>query len=46
VIDLTKAWPNREVPLFWPFTTTLVEIVLDREPLPFKGENRVVSFGP
>ena len=44
VIDLTKAWPNREVSLFWPFTTTLMEIVLDREPLPFVGENRVVRL--
>ena len=44
VIDLTKAWPNREVSLFWPFTTTLMEIVLDREPLPFVGENQVVRL--
>jgi pimeloyl-ACP methyl ester carboxylesterase len=44
VIDLTKAWPNRKVSLFWPFTTTLMEIVLDREPLPFVGQNQVVSL--
>jgi len=44
VIDLTKAWPNREVSLFWPFTTTLMEIVLDREPLPFVGENQVLRL--
>jgi hypothetical protein len=44
VIDLTKTWPDREVSLFWPFTTTLLEIVLDREPLPFLGENRVVRL--
>jgi hypothetical protein len=30
--------------MFWPFTTTLVEIVLDREPLPFEGENGVVRI--
>ena len=45
VIDLTKAWPNREVSLFWPFTTTQLEIVLDREPLPFVGQNRLGSSG-
>jgi len=46
VIDLTKTWPNLEVSLFWPFTTTPLEIVLDREPLPFVGENRVVHLTP
>ncbi len=44
VIDLTSAWPDRGVQMFWPFTTTLVEIVLDREPLPFEGENGVVRI--
>ena len=46
VIDLTSAWPDRGVQMFWPFTTTLVEIVLDREPLPFEGENGVVRITP
>lgn len=46
VINLTKSWPDRDVALFWPFTTTLMEITLDREPLPFTGENRVVSLKP
>jgi hypothetical protein len=44
VIDLTAAWPDRGVQMFLPFTTTLVEIVLDREPLPFEGENGVVRI--
>jgi len=44
-IDLTAAWPDGGVQLFWPFTTTLLEVVLDREPLPFEGENRVVRIG-
>ena len=44
VINLTKAWSNREFSLFWPFTTTLLEIALDREPLQFVGESRVVRL--
>jgi pimeloyl-ACP methyl ester carboxylesterase len=43
-IDLTARWPNKQVQLFWPFTTTLLEIVLDREPHPFEGDNLVVQF--
>jgi pimeloyl-ACP methyl ester carboxylesterase len=43
-IDLTTAWPDRNVSLFWPFTTTLIELVLDREPRPFVGENRVLRL--
>jgi hypothetical protein len=43
-IDLSKAWPDREVQMFWPFTTTLIEIVLDREPLPLDGANQVVTL--
>jgi hypothetical protein len=31
--------------LFWPFTTTMLEIVLDREPRPFTGRNEVFWFG-
>ena len=44
VIDLTKAWSNRDTSLFWPYTTTLIEIILDREPLPFEGVNRVARL--
>jgi predicted alpha/beta hydrolase family esterase len=43
-IDLTAQWPDDGVKLFWPFTTTLLEIVLDREPHPFEGENKVVRI--
>jgi predicted alpha/beta hydrolase family esterase len=43
-IDLTAQWPDGGVQLFWPFTTTLLELVLDREPHPFEGENRVVKI--
>jgi pimeloyl-ACP methyl ester carboxylesterase len=30
--------------LFYPFTTTLVEIILNREPLPFGQEARILKF--
>ena len=32
--------------LFWPFTTTLIEIVLNREPLPFDGPSRILQWLP
>ena len=42
VIDLTDV--RKDTTLFHPFTTTMVEIRLDREPLPLYGVNRLVSF--
>jgi hypothetical protein len=30
--------------LFHPFTTTLIEIILNREPLPFNEESRILKF--
>jgi hypothetical protein len=32
--------------LFWPFTTTLVEIKLNREPLPFQGLTKLMTMRP
>jgi hypothetical protein len=32
--------------LFYPFTTTLVEIKLNREPLPFAGQTRLLTMAP
>jgi hypothetical protein len=32
--------------LFYPFTTTLIEIILNREPLPLDGESRILYFLP
>ncbi|MBI4500555.1 MAG: hypothetical protein HY700_05280 [Gemmatimonadetes bacterium] len=32
--------------LFYPFTTTLLEVVLNREPLPLVGRNEVLWFFP
>jgi hypothetical protein len=42
VIDLTEV--RKGTTLFYPFTTTMVEIRLDREPLPLTGPNRLVAF--
>ena len=42
VIDLSDV--RRDVPLFCPHTTTLVDIRLDREPLPLRGYNKLVRF--
>jgi hypothetical protein len=30
--------------LFFPFTTTLIEIVLNREPLPFNQQSRILQW--
>jgi hypothetical protein len=43
-LDLSRFGPQGEVKLFWPFTTTLVEVVLDREPRPYTGPNEVFWF--
>jgi hypothetical protein len=32
--------------LFFPFTTTLIEIVLNREPLPFNDQSRILQWLP
>jgi len=48
-LDLTHLLnPKAEVKFFHPFTTTLVEIRLNREPLPITRENinnRLLKFG-
>lgn len=43
-LDLSAFGPHGDVKLFWPFTTTLVEVVLDREPRPYEGRNEVLWF--
>ncbi|MHB1297931.1 MAG: esterase/lipase family protein [Gemmatimonadaceae bacterium] len=44
-LDLTELGPQGKVSLFKPFTTTLLEVILDREPLPYSGRNDVFWFG-
>ncbi|MEM6429330.1 MAG: alpha/beta hydrolase [Deinococcota bacterium] len=42
VIDLSSL--NKDVKFFYEFTTTLLEIRLNREPLPLAGVNNLVKF--
>lgn len=44
-LDLSAFGPAAEVTLFHPFTTTLIEIILDREPRPYTGPNEVLRLG-
>lgn len=44
-LDISELGPSGDVKLFWPFTTTMIEVVLDREPRPYDGVNRVFRFG-
>jgi pimeloyl-ACP methyl ester carboxylesterase len=43
-IDLTKYLADSKVEFFFPFTTTLVEIRLNREPMPPAGVNKLLKF--
>jgi hypothetical protein len=43
-IDLTSLLGDAQVKFFHPFTTTLVELRLNREPMPPVGVNRVLRF--
>lgn len=43
-VDLTPWLREEQVKFFWPFTTTLVEIRLNREPMPPTGVNEVLKF--
>ena len=43
-IDLTPWLHDKEVKFFHPLTTTLVEIRLNREPMPPRGVNQLLEF--
>ncbi len=43
-LDLSDLVGNAAVKFFYPFTTTLVEVRLNREPLPLSGRNEVAWF--
>lgn len=43
-LDLTPYTTNSDLKFFFPFTTTLIELILNREPLPLNRENKIVSF--
>jgi hypothetical protein len=43
-LDLSELLGDAAVSFFYPFTTTLVEIRINREPLPLEGRNEVLWF--
>lgn len=43
-LDLSSLLNDAKVRLFYPFTTTLIEITLNREPLPLSGRNALCWF--
>ncbi len=43
-LDISKLVGDKGTKFFYPFTTTLVELKLNREPLPFTGKNEVCWF--
>jgi hypothetical protein len=36
--------PGGKETLFYPFTTTMIEILINRDPLPFDKESRILNF--
>lgn len=45
-LDLSALGPEGAITLFHPFTTTLLEVIVDREPRPYAGKNDVFWFSP
>lgn len=45
IVDISP-FATGEDSLFHPFTTTLVEIMVNREPIPFKGLSQLMQMGP
>jgi hypothetical protein len=45
IIEFDASIGARDVQFFYPYTTTLVELRLNREPMPAVGTNRVFWFG-
>jgi hypothetical protein len=43
-LDMTAAIRDSEIRFFYPFTTTLIELKLNREPQPMWQENKLVHF--
>ena len=43
-LDISSLVDDKGVKFFYPFTTTLVELRLNREPLPLSGRNQVCWF--
>jgi hypothetical protein len=45
-MDMTPLLTDDKVQFFFPYTTTLVEIRVNREPMPATGVNKVLRFAP
>ncbi|HET6934091.1 MAG TPA: hypothetical protein VFI72_04580 [Candidatus Angelobacter sp.] len=45
-LDVKGLGPTGKETLFYPFTTTMIEIMVNREPVPFDKESRVLGFEP
>lgn len=43
-LNVTKLADGGKETLFYPFTTTMIEILLNREPLPFNKESSLLAF--
>lgn len=43
-MDLSNLLTDTQVNLFYPFTTTLIEVILNREPLPPKAKKNYVTW--
>ena len=43
-LSFTSVIGDEAVKFFYPFTTTLVELRLNREPLPLSGANKIAGF--
>jgi len=44
MIDVSETVTDTGFKFFYPFTTTLIELRIDREPMPLAGRNRVLWF--
>ena len=44
VVDLSSALTDMDFKFFYPFTTTFIEVILNREPLPIRDINKVAWF--
>ena len=44
IIQFDPAIGSKEVQFFFPYTTTLIELRLNREPMPLTGINKVFWF--
>jgi hypothetical protein len=43
-MDLSNLLNDKDFKFFYPFTTTLIEIIINREPLPFRDKNEIAWF--